>query len=344
MNTCGGTHTEPCLDFERWRALFRSHCAGFSLEKGDCDAFVGSFRPRHVNGLKALNISSNIDRADRTRRDARSDGIDRYALFFLMSGQIALIQNEQTTNLSAGDCALIDLGRPISLVTANTFGKFVSVHLPRRSVMSHLGVEPKGGVSWRSDTLAVRLLSGLVLDRDAEPDAQHASAEHYMQLAICDLLGALVASSDLLSYSSHAEKMFARVSDIVKAHFADPAVRPRDIAKEAGISLRCLQKLFTVRGTTCGRFIQRLRLDQAARLIHLRNLTKAGQPLTEIAYACGFQDYAYFARTFRRRFGYSPGQWRAQHARMKNEAFLAGEHDDGNEEPNGKRRSGADGP
>jgi AraC family transcriptional activator of tynA and feaB len=32
-----------------------------------------------------------------------------------------------------------------------------------------------------------------------------------------------------------------------------------------------------------------------------------GEPLSEIAYACGFRDYAHFARRFRKRFGYSPG-------------------------------------
>ena len=32
-----------------------------------------------------------------------------------------------------------------------------------------------------------------------------------------------------------------------------------------------------------------------------------GQPLSEIAYACGFRDYTHFARKFRHRFGYSPG-------------------------------------
>jgi AraC family transcriptional activator of tynA and feaB len=128
-----------------------------------------------------------------------------------------------------------------------------------------------------------------------------------MQLAICDLVGTLLASSDLLSFSSHIEKMFARVCNIVKGHFSDPDIRPCDVASEAGISLRYLQKLFTARGTTCSRFIQSLRLDQAARLLRLRKSTNSGQPLVEIAYVCGFQDYPHFARTFRGRFGHSPG-------------------------------------
>ena len=34
---------------------------------------------------------------------------------------------------------------------------------------------------------------------------------------------------------------------------------------------------------------------------------KTGQPLSDIAYACGFRDYTYFARGFRQRFGTTPG-------------------------------------
>jgi AraC family transcriptional regulator, positive regulator of tynA and feaB len=45
----------------------------------------------------------------------------------------------------------------------------------------------------------------------------------------------------------------------------------------------------------------------AARLLHRRALLGTGQPLREIAYACGFRDYAHFARKFRHRFGYPPG-------------------------------------
>ena len=34
---------------------------------------------------------------------------------------------------------------------------------------------------------------------------------------------------------------------------------------------------------------------------------KTGQPLSDIAYACGFHDHTHFARGFRKRFGAAPG-------------------------------------
>jgi AraC-like DNA-binding protein len=48
-------------------------------------------------------------------------------------------------------------------------------------------------------------------------------------------------------------------------------------------------------------------LDQAAHLIERRALMNTGQPLSDIAYACGYRDYTHFARGFRQRFGTAPG-------------------------------------
>jgi AraC-like DNA-binding protein len=78
------------------------------------------------------------------------------------------------------------------------------------------------------------------------------------------------------------------------------------VAAEAGISLRYLQKLFTQRGATCSGFIDSLRLDHAGRLLLRRAMANTHQPISEIAYSSGFNDYNYFSQRFRRRFGYAP--------------------------------------
>jgi AraC family transcriptional regulator, positive regulator of tynA and feaB len=87
---------------------------------------------------------------------------------------------------------------------------------------------------------------------------------------------------------------------------ADPELSPSVVAAEAGISAHYLQKLFSARGMTCNHFIHSLRLDHASRLLQRRSLSKAGTPLGEIAFACGFLDYAHFSRKFRERYGHPP--------------------------------------
>jgi AraC-like DNA-binding protein len=127
-----------------------------------------------------------------------------------------------------------------------------------------------------------------------------------MQLAIYDLLGALFAAPDLSTISSHTDKLFKRVCGIIKDRFAEPDFGPCEVADEAGISLRYLQKLFAARSSTCTQLIHSVRLDHAARQLHRRRLLNTSQSISEIAYASGFNNYTHFARQFRRRFGHPP--------------------------------------
>jgi AraC family transcriptional regulator, positive regulator of tynA and feaB len=144
-----------------------------------------------------------------------------------------------------------------------------------------------------------------------------------MQLAVYDLVGALFAPSDPWPVSRHADKLFTRIRDIIKIGFSDPDFGPYEVAAKAGISLRYLQKLFTQRGLTCSEFIYSLRLDHAALLLHRRALLSTSQSLSEVAYTCGFSDYAHFARKFRHRFGHAPGAHFAGDGRAGNGTVCA---------------------
>jgi AraC-like DNA-binding protein len=301
-------HNEPATDFDAWYASFRAHFPGeYSLKKNRNDLFAGSVRTRCVSGLTAVEVESHDHCFQRTLRDIRRDDADHFGLAISISGRTAMGQNDQAVKFIPGDCVFIDIRRPFSYaVVGQPFSHFVALLVPRRLLTSTIGVEPRGGVSWRSDTPAVRMLSCLILDAQ-DQSADIASAEHHMQLAICDLLGALMAANDLMSDSSYKERTFERIRNIVKHHFTDPEFGPREVAVEAGISLRYLQKFFTARGTTCSRFIQSLRLEHAARLVRRRNLTRSSQLLTDVAHLSGFQEYSHFARIFRHRFGHSPG-------------------------------------
>jgi len=182
--------------------------------------------------------------------------------------------------------------------------QWLTLRLPRKSVRSHLGFEPLGGVG-RHGTRISRLLFDLIHDVDREPTRSPANL--YTQLAVYDLVGALFAPSDPRSLTRGSDKLFQRICGVIRDGFPDPDFGPVEVAAEAGVSLRYVQKLLTERGTTCSEFIYSSRLDHAAHLCHRRALLGTGEPLSEIAYACGFRDYAHFARRFRKRFGYSPG-------------------------------------
>jgi AraC family transcriptional activator of tynA and feaB len=303
----------PALDYEGWRDALRPDWGRYNPEAVDPKAFTGRARPRSLCGFVAMDITGNAQRVERTQRDVRLDGLDHYYAVFQVAGESTMIQNDQAVKLAVGDAALVDSARPVTYVSQKTYvseksyGQWFSLQLPRRSLVSHLGFEPQYGFGGCCDARAGRLLFQLVLDAVNDEESISAPAGVYMRLGVYDLLGALFAPSDPMPASLHADKLFRRVCNIIKDRFADPGFGPCEVAAEAGISLRYLQKLFTVHNSTCSHFIQSVRLDHAARLVHRRQLLRTSQPLSEIAYACGFADYTNFARRFRRRFGHAPG-------------------------------------
>src|SRR5262249_21651399 len=87
-----------------------------------------------------------------------------------------------------------------------------------------------------------------------------------------------------------------------------------EIAAEAGISLRYLQKLFTCRGSTCSLYIQSLRLERSFVLLKRRAAESGGPSILDIARASGFRDPNHFYHLYRQRFGHAPGATRADEA------------------------------
>jgi AraC-like DNA-binding protein len=295
-----GTH-------EEWRDLLCSLGARYHPEGIDPRTFAGWVHGRNICGFEAIDLSCNAPRVERTLRDVHLDGVEHYYALFQLSGQSKINQNDQAVVLDVGGVALVDSSRPVTYLSEKTPAHWLSLHLPRKSLVSHLGSEPQGGLCRRGGALAARLLFNLVLDAVNNGPTSSKPTEPYMHLAVYDLLGALFADSSQVSVSRHTDKLFTRACSIIKDRFADPSLGPCEVAAEMGISLRYLQKLFRVRGSTCGQFIQSTRLNYAAGLLRRRTLMKTRLPLSEIAYACGFRDYIYFARAFRHRFGYPPG-------------------------------------
>jgi AraC family transcriptional regulator, positive regulator of tynA and feaB len=300
----------PELNHEQWRDQLRPNFGLYTAD--DPKVFAGRVRPRNIFGLNASEISNNIrhcertHHCERTQRDIRLDGVDHCYAVFQLDGRTTIIQNDQAVELAVGDVAFIDSARPVTYVN-DGHEQWLSLQLPRQRLISALGFEPRGSLRGHSGTRASRLLFQLVLDAVDDEKPMPTSAGNYMQLAVYDLLGAVFAPLDPTPGSLHSDRLFRRICDVITDRFADPNFGPHEIAAEVGISLRYLQKLFTSRGRTCSGFIQSLRLDQAARRIKRRASMKSGQPLSAIAYACGYRDYKNFARAFRQRFGHAPG-------------------------------------
>jgi AraC-like DNA-binding protein len=100
-----------------------------------------------------------------------------------------------------------------------------------------------------------------------------------------------------------------RMKGIVEARLHDCTLSTTTLADELGVSSRTLQNAMAETGATPVTYIAERRLQKAAQLL----ATDRHRNITEIAYACGFSDSAYFSRRFHASFGMAPSQYRARH-------------------------------
>jgi AraC-like DNA-binding protein len=104
------------------------------------------------------------------------------------------------------------------------------------------------------------------------------------------------------------EAMFVSACRTIALRFAEPDLTPAAVARELGVSSRTLARVFAGRNETVMRRVLDERVRQAARL--LASPESAHRSITDIAFACGFNDLSHFGRAFATRMQATPSQWR----------------------------------
>jgi AraC-like DNA-binding protein/mannose-6-phosphate isomerase-like protein (cupin superfamily) len=93
---------------------------------------------------------------------------------------------------------------------------------------------------------------------------------------------------------------------IIHEHILSPMPSVTELAAAVNFSPNHLSALFhQITGVTIKTYINDLRLDYARKLIET-----TAYNISEIAWSCGFQDAAYFAKIFKKRFCISPAEVR----------------------------------
>jgi AraC family transcriptional regulator len=101
------------------------------------------------------------------------------------------------------------------------------------------------------------------------------------------------------------------VVDYMRTHFDEP-IFLQQLAELCGLSATHFTRAFReATGKPPHAFIIDLRLERARDLLERTSLS-----ITEIAFACGFQQSQYFATMFRLKLGCTPSEWRRRQWRV----------------------------
>ena len=86
--------------------------------------------------------------------------------------------------------------------------------------------------------------------------------------------------------------------------FHEPELTVASVSRRLGISMRYLQRLFEMSGTSFTAYVNELRLKRALTL--LTETPERRRRISDIALEAGFSDLSHFNRMFRFRFGDTP--------------------------------------
>jgi len=202
-------------------------------------------------------------------------------------------------------------GEPYRLSASCTDGYAELIITPEPDVLEELAAEPGRRLarhplferrSRRAD-LTVQRLRACFLHRTACEDFDDLSADEH---ALSLLRAALDAAPSNHAPGWRTRRLIRRTKEFLEAN-ASESVRLRDVARSVGASPAYLTDVFRrVEGVPVHRYVMQLRLSRA--LVELPH----ANDLTTLAFDLGFSSHSHFTVSFRRAFGCTPSQFRAE--------------------------------
>ncbi|QWU13557.1 AraC family transcriptional regulator, arabinose operon regulatory protein [Paenibacillus sophorae] len=159
----------------------------------------------------------------------------------------------------------------------------------------------------------IGLFRQLVLEQRRLSDFSPEISSCYLQI-LCMEIDRLTVDRPSVStrgYLAYRMKQFVEENAALSFHL-------EDVADYVGISVSRAVHLFKEAfGTTIVKYVNEVRLEMAR-----ERIVYSPMPLEHIAEACGFVNYTYFHRQFRKRYGMSPKQFRTHSREMDAPALM----------------------
>lgn len=310
MLTKIATNTLPIEQFE---ADLMSVCGSFQLEAGKANRDIqGHISLQHLADLEIAHVAKDLHSIKRTKRDLAKDDAEHFFLIIQEEGQAMMSQHDNTRILIPGDMILIDSAHISDFSFFGRFSRQMSIHLDREEMLQRFGRHANGGkfIS-KSDHTAIAIAAILTKAYQVQHN-QHQS--HYLKEAIFGLIGSMLYEEASYSDAKQIDadvggaQLLDRGMAHINEHFADPDLNCQGVAEALGVSIRHLQRAFSLVGTTPSDFLTTRRLEHACQMLKQRQDKETGFVST-IAYRSGFNDISNFNRQFRKAFNCPPSKY-----------------------------------
>jgi AraC-like DNA-binding protein len=279
-----------------------------------------SDRPPHVDVIKrtlpglAL-VSGTFSGLRHTARPRGAAGHGENDLLFCVNvhGVSSAQQGDRELILKDGEAFFATRAAAMFKIVRPTPARFIGIRVSREAVAALLGRLDDTPMSFvPHDTEAVNLLityaSAVVETLPlTTPELQRLAVSHIQELIAAAIVAARGGQAIEEGRGITAARLRMIMTDIC-AHLSDGGLSIADVAQRQRVTPRYVHKLFERDGLTFSSFVLGQRLARAHRILSDPRL--ADRTIGAIAFEVGFGDLSYFNRSFRRRYGATPGEIR----------------------------------
>lgn len=289
-----------------WRSNLRHRLPGLDVAAASKDLYV-ELTSLDLAGARLWSFRSASQRVFRTAPDTRR----RFApmAIVVLEGKARMTQFGRTCDVHAGDFVFIDVAEPLILEYLENFHH---LHLQfakttfapnafRRSVCLPVGAQSA------MDRTFVDCVKSLWESGPSLDPLKHSAA-----LGAVISLSSLTTAFDVQDDERSVPIRVTRAIAFIEHNLGESWLNPKAVADAQQVSRRYLDDLFSERGYSIESWIWERRLVRAAEELNVHNSLwgAARKTILQIALDLGFSSPSHFSRTFTRRFGVSPREFR----------------------------------
>lgn len=303
--------------FNAWRDMVSDTHLTWELPSRRTSAFEAKLEQQYFGAARIIYCECDPCSGSRTGLQISRTNDEYIGILHVMQGKEMIRQRGREAVLRPGDFCIWDSRQPIAFeVAADCSLKKLTILLPRSllsaslpAVDNHIGQVISGASG--SGALFAEHIRVLAAHCGKVPETHIPS----VTAATMDLLATAILPDQSPAKRSHIEEdgrafcsgsKLQRAEQFLALHLTDPLLSPARIAQAVAVSTRQLHRIFAEAGMSVERMIwtERLKLCREQLLEHV------GEPVSSIAFRCGFNDAAHFSRAFRQHFGESPREHR----------------------------------
>ena len=307
--------------FKRWFDLCReSYSSPFDLSRAEDRRFRVRWDFLQFDGGFLNRYDGSLARAARDRRHVAGDSQSEFALS-INTGPAPWHVSQRGRELAPrpGEGVLYKVHGDPNEFRFRSDGGWISISLPESDLLARIPnaqdlvlvpIDPASPALRHLHRYAEILFGQNDIHRDPELTA-------FVKTTLFDLvalvLGAHRDEADLAGMRGLRAARLAQILAGIKQGFSEPDFSPQTLATRTGLSPKYIQKLFHETGTSFTERVLDLRLRKAHQM--LADFHNDRGRISDIAFACGFNEVSYFNRCFRRRYGETPTQARTGRGR-----------------------------